>query len=271
MELTRITKDNLEFFRPFFPQGQATPDQAGVGLIDDKGMPCAAAVLSGMDGEAALDWIYVHPDHRRRGVGSELLQKIEELLKKETDAFSASYPANLAGMDDFLMANGFFLTEGNIVCTVPLAELQALPEVKKLKKMAEKDDIRTLASLNKTERTAFLGFLGAQFEQEGPVFRCDPELSFAAFDGGHVSGALLIERQDEVQILYVSALAGKGRTGAISVLGHALTKLEQEPELKDYLIQFLSENKKIDNLIDTIGDLVESMDVGYIRYAIKAI
>ncbi len=272
MQVTRITNDNLEYFRVYLPPGRITPRQEALGLITEDGYPCAAALLSGENGDAALDWFFVHPEYRRKGVGSEFLTKIESLLEGETDVFTVSYPVVTEGMDDFLYQNRYLLTEGDSVYTVPLASIRKEPEAKRIKNMAEKQEVRTLTSLNEEERAAFFAFLDERFGGQAAFFRCDPKLSFAAYDMiGRVSGAVLITRQPELKTLFISALAGRGKAGAWGVLGKALQTVEKDSQYDDYRLQFISANERIDHLSQRIKDRIGETEVSQMRYAVKVL
>lgn len=270
MQLTRVTKENLEYFRAYLPIENVTPKQEALVFITEDGFSCAAALVSGADREAALDWIFVHPEYRRKGIGSTFLKKMENLLKEETSVFSASYPAGAEGMDDFLVQNGYLLTEGGNVYTVPLASLRKDPEAQKFKNMAGKLEVYTLASLNKEERLAVSAFLEEQFGEQAALFRYHPNLSFAAFDVMRcVNAVILIVPEQDRKSLFISALTGKGNSGTWAALGKALQNAEQEKEYEDYRIRYISTDEGIDRLSERIRNRVQDMEVSQIRYAVK--
>ncbi len=272
MQLTRVTKKNLEYFRAYLPLGHITTQQEALGFMTEDGYPCALALISGAGGKAGLDWIFVHPEYRRKGLGSAFLKEMENLLTGVTDVLSASYPAEVVGMDDFLVQNGYLLTEGDIVYTVPLASLCKEPEAKQVKRMAQTQEVSTLVSLNTEERLAVFTFLEDQIGEQAILFRCKPELSFAAFDAmRHVSGAILILPEPDTKTLFISALVGKGGSGAWAVLGKALESVEREKEYQDYRIQYISTNEGIDRLSERIRSRVQGTQISQIRYALKVI
>lgn len=272
MKLTRITKENLEYFRMFLPPGQATSEQEALGLITEEGVPCAAALISGADQDVALDWLYVHPDNRRQGAGSELLEKIEDLLRSETDALSVAYPDEIKGLDEFFTANGYLVTNGDAVYSLSLMELQETTESKALKKMADKEEVSMLSSLNPDEKAAFLDYLVENFGPEAHYFRCEPKLSLAAMDQNRqILAALLIATDDVTKTLFLSALASKGRDGAKAVLGRALRILETGGDYGEYSIQFVSGNPSIDSLMETISTRMKEVAVDHIRYGVKSL
>lgn len=270
MQLTRITKENLAYFRLYLPPGRITAEQEAIGLVKEDGFPCAAALISGMYGEAALDWIFVHPKYRRQGAGSEFLEKIQEILEGETETLTVSYPAKAEGMDDFFCKNGFLLTKGDAVYTVPLAAFRKEPEAAALKKMAEKENACAVSSLNQKEKTAFLIFLNDRFGGRADLFQCDPALSFGAFDSeGRVMAAVLIKKMPETKTLFISALAGRGKSASWIVLGKALRSVERKKVFADYQLRFVSGSKGIDRIGERISERIKETDVRQIRYAVK--
>ncbi|MBQ6441604.1 MAG: GNAT family N-acetyltransferase [Lachnospiraceae bacterium] len=274
MKLTRITKENLEYFRMFLPPGHATQDQEALGLLTDDDIPCAAALISGTNGDAALDWIFVHPNNRRQGAGSILLEQIENLLRKETDSFSVAYPGESAGLDDFFAANGYLLTDGDAVYTLSLSELQKGAEARLLRKMSEKESVSALSALDASEKMSFLDLLVEEYGPDAHYFRCEPRISVAKLDQKRrVSSALLIAQDDVSKTLFLSAMVSKDKTSTMAVLGKALRITEDDPAFADYRIQFVSGNGSIDNLIHAMSVHMDRKDIeiDYIRYGVKSL
>ena len=272
MELTRITKENLEYFRLYLPPGHATPEQEALGLIADDGVPCAAALISGAEGQAAIDWLYVHPEYRRKGAGSTLLEKTENLLAVETDSLSISYPAEIPGMDELLDANGYLITEGDPIYAISLAELKDSPEVKTLKKMGEKGEACPISSLGEEEKESLLDFLEDELGPEANFLKCDAKLSMTLLDEKRrVISCILIQRMEDQETLFVSLLASRGSGQATAVLGKALQLVDSDPALQDYTIRFISNNEHIDRFVENLTADLPPADISYIRYAVKAL
>lgn len=272
MRLTRITEENQDYFHLFLPPGPITPEQEGLGILTDDGDPRGVALLSGTDGDAALDWFFVHPGYRRQGIGSEFLEKIEDVLRDGMTSCSVSYPAETEGVDEFLIGNGYFVTEGDCLYSVPLASIRKQPEAVRLRKSAANEDVRTLSSLNQKEREAFFAFLDNEFGGQAKSFRCDPELSFAAFDENRlVSAAVVMIQEPESKDLFITALASKDPTGSWIVLGEALSILEQEPEFRNSQIRFIAGSIEMDSIAQKIKERIQETLVQQIRFAVKAL
>lgn len=272
MELTRITKDNLEHFRIYLPPGHITPEQEAVGLVSDDGYACAAALISGEDTQAAIDWLYVDKEYRRIGAGTAFLEQMEELLKGEADSFCVSYPSDIEGMDEFFAVNGYLITDGDPIYSISLAELKDSHEARTLKKMAEKEDVRTLDSLNQEEREALFDFLEGEYGPEAELLRADFKLSLVTLDPKHrVNSCLLIENIGDDKTLFVTLLASKGGPKATAVIGKALTVIGDNKDFDDYMLQFVSVNENIDRLAESLGANLKDTEVDHLRFAIKSL
>lgn len=71
----------------------------------DGGGQMAGAALAEFDfemGEGALEWVQVHPDHRRRGVGAALVSALLEQLEKIADFATVSGEINNPCMPETL-------------------------------------------------------------------------------------------------------------------------------------------------------------------------
>lgn len=272
MKLTRVSKENLEYFRAYLPIENITSAQEALLFLSEDGHSCAAALVSGTDGETALDWFFVHPRYRRKGIGSTFLKSMENLLKEETDFFSISYPAGVEGMDAFLVRNGYFLTAGDNVYTIPLASLRKDPDAQKFKYMAGKLEVCTLASLNTEERAEVFAFLEEQFGEQARFFRCNPDLSLAAFDIMRcVCAVILIMPEPETKTLFISALTGKEQSATWAVLGNALQIVEKEKKYEDYLVRYISADEGVERLSERFRNRVRETEVSQMRYAVKVL
>ena len=87
MELTSISKENLEYFMPF-TGGPLAPDESALGLIDEDAA-IGALVLSEKEAVCTIESIFVAPEYRRKGGGTLLLDAVKvcgedmESLQKE--------------------------------------------------------------------------------------------------------------------------------------------------------------------------------------------
>ena len=101
MQLTRITDENLEYFRPLLPEEGIDPWAEGLGVIGDDDRPCAAALARLEQDEIAVEWLFVHPEYRNRGIGSHLLRAMEVYGSQKAQAIRVSFPDAAEDLETF--------------------------------------------------------------------------------------------------------------------------------------------------------------------------
>ena len=250
MEFTRITEKNLEYFRPYIFGSMPDETQEAFGLIDEDGAPAAAAVLSGEDGEVSLDWIFVHPSLRRKGVASLLLRYLIMLLRDEADTISCSFLPEAEDFEAWLHANGFLVTDGEPLYRFPIPELLKNPEFVKISGIKIQPDIRNLSTLLSADRHALESFLEAQTVTPEILLRVDPVLSFVGFDKDRrVSACLLLETVSP-GVHQVSLLVNTGSSLMMGALLRSVVQTCTEKNMTDGIVQFIAADERIRHFAD---------------------
>ena len=94
MRLKLITKDNISDFEDTLPDAFSERKEIlGVACIEEteeEDLVLGASVVFPNEEEDVLElhWMYVHPEYRRRGAGSRMLQGIRDMAK----AAGVNYP-----------------------------------------------------------------------------------------------------------------------------------------------------------------------------------
>ena len=96
------------------------------------GEPCASLVFEVMDGVYRISWLYVHPDYRRQGIGTKLLDIVCDFIYHKTDKnLTITYKTGneyTKILDHMLQAKGFELTRHSMLSySVTKEELLQLP------------------------------------------------------------------------------------------------------------------------------------------------
>ena len=243
MTITRVEKENIDWFEPLLPAERTDSDDQILGAIGDDGSPVATAIISGEGMTANLKWIFVHPDYRRQGAAARLLWTAAVNLRKQYHVMQASWLSDMEGMDAFLREMGFFITKGDPVSIVPVKELLFRMNSHGNHGKEEehhKIQVPTVEELKQRDLTKLRQLLKGTAEGTAFFTVCDKKYSFCLTDAeGEPKGCLLIRsiNEDILQIDYLYSTLGETRTALLlrGILGRV-----KEMGLDNRLVQFVS-------------------------------
>ncbi|MBQ6132792.1 MAG: GNAT family N-acetyltransferase [Lachnospiraceae bacterium] len=274
MEITRITKENIEYFLPLLPEGMDFSRYSLLGLIGDDDEAVAAMALSGTSAMVEIEWLYVDHEKRRRGVASLFLQLLAEAFQDEVEAICVSYPPDLDGADEFFYSNGFFQTEGDAVWLITVKDALELPEIKKIKKLKERQDIKAY-TLDKL--SGGLGRLFKQFvrEETGDTLlldSCDPAVSIGIIDTEKMefNSCILVDRLAESRY-QISLLLNRGNGILVAYLIYAFLELCEKKDLSDITLQFAAVNEHVERFAQTLLGDNEDFLKGRLTYSVRSL
>ena len=76
-----ITEENADDFSPLLPPGYSpAEDRIAIGAYNDKGYMAGTISLKQVDYEYDIDWLYVSPSFRRKGVGTGLIKEAVNMI-----------------------------------------------------------------------------------------------------------------------------------------------------------------------------------------------
>ena len=154
MELTGIGFENVEAFLPLMPSGtvNVTDYRVAIGAIeDDKAV--GVALYNDLGDALMLDYIYVDPEYRRRGIGTALIEDfLKEIQGTGAVALHTNYPEKSAELHQFFEAKKFRLFRDGISWRIPVEALLNSKSLEKLLKTPSKNKVLTLGSLNRHEQ-----------------------------------------------------------------------------------------------------------------------
>ncbi len=271
MELTRITEENIEYFIPLLPEMKQQKDQIAIGLIGADESPVASMILRVSGGMVSIDWIYVLPDERRKGNGSIFLEMVETLLAEDSDAFSISYSDGFEGLEEFLAANGFVLTEGNPVWILPVVNAIRLPEIRKMQRVKLQGDAIPVAELLSGRRKALVNFVKREASAAELLETCVPEMSYVSLNPeGEIVGCLFTERHLH-DFYLVSLLLNTGmQTNAIILVNKLLVHCI-ENNMDSVVLEFVSANESVDRFIHNMIGTGVGITNTRMKYAVLSI
>ena len=196
--LTRIAKENEEYFEDLLPEGGLKPGDQALGVFSEEEDPVAASVFRKEGKEVSLEWLFVDPDYRRQGIGLHLVGTAEELINEKVDMIRLSYYSDTEGMEELLQKLGYYTISGNTVYRITPEDLADNPEYQKMQRMPVKKEPVPLDRLLREERAKLLSFLSAEYRGTELLSECDPAHSFCiAEEDGSYSGCILTKKLEE--------------------------------------------------------------------------
>ena len=270
MTITRVEKENFDWFEPLLPEERADNGDQILGAIGDDGSPVATAIISGEGKTAILKWIFVHPDYRRQGAAARLLWTATVNLRKQYHVMQASWLSDMEGMDGFLQDMGFFVTKGDPVSIVPVKELLFRMNSHGKTSTEEGGEQRfapTLDEMKQSDYAKLRKFMRETPEGEAFLSICDRKYSFCLMDtDGEPKGCILLRsiNEDILQIDYLYSTLGETRTALL--LRSVLSRVKSLG-LENRVIQFVSAKSGAVRFIEKIMETGEK-DTVHLHYGL---
>lgn len=118
MDIFLVDRNKTKQFEDILPVIPAPRLVKVIGAQID-GKPCASLVFEIMDGIFHISWIYVHPDYRRQGIGTQLLGVVCDFTHQKTDKnVTMTYKTGneyTKVLDHMLQSKGFELTRHRVL------------------------------------------------------------------------------------------------------------------------------------------------------------
>lgn len=271
-KLTRITKNNLSWFLPLLPEEGIGRGEGAFGVIDDDGAACASIVLRKEGKALSVEWLFVHPDSRRQGIGSSLLIAMDELFSGKAESIGLSWYEEIEGFSDLLLKCGFFPGEGDPAYLLYLDGLKDCSEVRRIRGMMINDMTTPVGELSLEERKKFAEFLKEETKTAGFLNSCSREYSFVLKENGvDFSGCLLTE-EIEPNVFSVSLFYSQTQSlHSVSLLKSFAQKCEAKG-LNGVVLSLVASNPHVRSLVENIAkDGEDSIVKSQMKYALKMI
>lgn len=202
MKATFINIDNAVFFLSILPEELIFSSTILIGAIDKEGTACGVLgakeqKYGKMDKKMInLQFIYVHPDYRRQGAATAMLNLLEQYGRsRECAGIHAKYLVtdDMMSLWSYLESNGFETDEegfSDMLFRIPYALLEKLIPSRKIK-IPEK--IVRLKDINRDQKNNFLQY--SKHKQLLPIGAYNDTLSSFAFDASEKikAGVLIID------------------------------------------------------------------------------
>ena len=210
MQLTGIGEQNIDYFKRLLPQNYDINDIM-VGAMG-YGRAVGAASFSLVGSAIYMDHIFVDPDYRRKGVGSELIKSFASEMKKiVVGAIHTDYFEGTEGIKPFLSSLGFVSQEDGEVWSVPIESFFDSPVMKRYVKKREDNRLVCLGEMTKTQMADVKECLSKLIKDPEEFFGSgmDDRLSMAAFDNdtNAMDACIFCTRREElITISFLSSL-----------------------------------------------------------------
>ena len=240
MEVTRITKNNIEAFQDLFPEDFVfQEDVLAFGTVSDKREGVACMLLSLHDRERVfIDWLYTHPDRREMGAASELLNTVTAFLQgMSVREVCITFPEEDGLLEFFLRDRGFLVGEVSDVYEIPIEELMYTEESEKLLSRV-KNPLPLWSLENEGVYADLCELLEGRGIQRDAFAEASKEFSLAEVDeSGRVTGCILVKDSgdEKLEIMYLLNDEER-RPGAMELLAGFYRLLEEKSLLDRKLV-----------------------------------
>ncbi len=254
MSLTGIGEENIASFANVISRREINSGKLAAGVIeDDKAV--AAAVFSEDEGVVFIDYLYVAPEYRRRGIAGRLLR--EALPAFGPGPVQAAFTDDQEGLYPFFDKMGYYLIRDTGIFSAPIAALRERCAASSLFSRPGREEIRYIRDMDRIEKD----ILFRRIRQEGlGVDGIDGKgISFAVTDkdGKTPKAALFCKKMGDTLIIDL-LVNFSGKTLTIVELFRELLKVTDMPEFDHCRLVFLPAAQSVLTMAEELaGDALE--------------
>jgi ribosomal protein S18 acetylase RimI-like enzyme len=203
MNIVRITEEHFDKFEGFLPDTATAPRRLILGYVED-GISCGALCLEYGAYGASLESIAVSPEHRRRGIGSRLMDEGCRILEKTSvrrlDAAVSGAENAVRAHVAFLEKNLFMEEERSPIFTLRLADVAACASLQEMSAHGTGTNIFPLRTVDPTQIQLFNRTLTSGANYIHPAIdpdSLDGDCSFFSFADDKIDGCILFSRNED--------------------------------------------------------------------------
>ena len=256
--ITRIAKENVEYFEPLMP-GQSLDDyQLCVGAIAD-GTACGVCLFDFLGGALILDYIYVAKKFRRNGIASKMIISVKQLAENPGELpMHVSYSEAAGDLHAFFSNMGFLIFREGESYRVPAETFLSSEAFSKMMKIKAGHKVKTLSKLTKTEK---LLFKGALYDEDCDTDILDnanvsKELSYFSFnkESGDPEACLLCRENGDTIIILYMFIFKKDATALIDIIRKLKEDVQTGRDMEKSEILFVTMDKKVKAFAEKLVD-----------------
>ncbi len=204
--------------------------------------PAGTVLLSRDEGALNIEWIFVEPSFRRKGVGRSLLDfslKTIEFKDERALPFVAAFPVSMDGGEAFFSQTGFEIFHRSALISIPISAFYPPAPFER------KTSVRGKYEGVCMEQVAISILKEKDAELDFPD--CDRDISFVCVDSAGKEQALLFAKHVGKNKTFISYLESDAddQVSVLVLLRMLYDKLRELRVADDHEISFLAENDSI--------------------------
>lgn len=254
MKVTYITPDNSDYFEGLASRETLEDERlVCLGAIAKDGTACAVLATGIYEETAYIEWIYTDPSYRRERAARTLFEMLRTLLRKiEVKAILVNFPGDSENLEEFLMAEGFFVDEDMESYSIPVIDLVYSEMIDRLEGGNNSSDSRVVTLSELGNLNGFHDFL-----RKNSVSLLSSEEDFLSQSlvrigrDGKINGCMLIIRQPDGDIT-IPYLISSGYTDTAVDLFLAFKRLVTENEWLGDNIVFSDTSGEITGFLEEV-------------------
>lgn len=221
MQLTRIEKENMEYFSHLCPEGIMMNDRCvKLGVIDDEGYAISMCAVSVHDPMAVMEWIMTAPEAREHGAATYLVRQVHDIIEDMgLEGIETGFSSSCPELSDFLAGQGFAVADDRETYAVPVSDLVYSREVELVLESENGDHKAQRFPEDKIHKRLLISAICNEYDLVPVIFaRTSSAYSvYYAENKKDVSGALCVSEYGD-RDLYVDYLISEGSAKCISAL-----------------------------------------------------
>lgn len=230
LSIIRITKENVEYFKPLFFDLSPGKENILLGTVYE-GCACGVCEISVKGDLASIEHFYIAEDYRRRGIGTAFMDYIIDGLEDSVSNINTVYGTDEEYAHEFLGTIGFYRMKRAEAYSVPysmpkLVEQAPTIEATELEKYRLNRQTRSVV----TKSENLLRSLGYQTSISNKD-ACSKKNSFVIVDNNKVKGVMINSiHENDIYVDYITASDPKTVFKLICLLASSLTYEKISPE-----------------------------------------
>ena len=274
MQITRIEKENAEYFMQLCPQEIMEDERLlKLGVVDDKdgNEPVSVCAVDVADSRACIKWLYTAPEKRELGAASLLLEKLESLSADiSISGIEISFDSDDEELEDILEDQDFLTCTDNGYYRVSVEDLiygGPLEEMMESRKGAQ--EAYSLSDLRDYEN--IIEKLSLKHNITPAVFKgISPVFSVVTLDKDKNATSGIFVSEKDRHYLYVNYLVGEGSVTNIHMLFSRFYDVVVRMKRTDSELVFSDRSGDVGRLVESLTkNEIDTYRIPGLKYAIK--